>query len=181
MAAYVQPATGLFAKSPDKPEIPAAPILGHGLADQNLEVRQTSLAVSLAGTHIASIDSDDNRAFGRRQLGMVPWRALDETELLLPQFSLHAVRNLVQVVAHGFGVERGADGKHVLEQANRGIKGDQEAHFVSRQSISGATCALNRSDSGLKVPVPAPPHLQRFRRGLATGTSPKGVRNRKEA
>ena len=60
---------------------------------------------------------------------MVSWRAFDEAEPLLPQFPFHAVRHLVEVVAHGLGVERGADGKHVLEQAHRGIEGDQGSPF----------------------------------------------------
>ena len=46
-----------------------------------------------------------------------------------PKFLFHAVRDLVEVVAHGFGVERGADRMHVLQQARRCLEGDQGGPF----------------------------------------------------
>ena len=55
--------------------------------------------------------------------------------------------------------------------------GTSEAHFVSRYSISGATCSVNNQVSGVKVPPAAPWQGQDFSRGPVTGTSPNGVRN----
>ena len=55
--------------------------------------------------------------------------------------------------------------------------GTSEAHFVSRYSISGATCSVNNPVSGLKLPRVALWQGQDFSRGPVTGTSPNGVRN----
>ena len=51
-----------------------------------------------------------------------------------------------------------------------------EAHLVSSQSSSGAVCSVNSAFSGLKVLLFAGWQEQRWKRGLASGTLPNGVR-----
>ena len=51
-----------------------------------------------------------------------------------------------------------------------------EAHLVSSQSSSGAVCSVNSALSGLKVRLFAGWQKQRWKRGLASGPLPNGVR-----
>ena len=48
--------------------------------------------------------------------------AFDETEPLLSELPFHTGHDLVQMIAHRFGIERGADRQDVLQQVHRGIE-----------------------------------------------------------
>ena len=71
-------------------------------------------------------------------------------------------------------------GRTSLSSSTVTPNGTSEAHFVSRYSISGATCSLNNPARGLKLSLAEVSQRQRFNRGASTGTSPNGVRNRNE-
>ena len=118
----MQAAPGFPVEALDEAEVAVAAILGDGFADHDLEVRLPPLALGTAGADIAAINPDDNRPLGQRQFSTVPRGALDEEGALLSQFPFHAGRDMVQVVAHRLGVERGADREDVLQH----LHGDAE-------------------------------------------------------
>ena len=129
----VQSAPGFSVKALHKAEAWVFPVLRDGLSNHDLEVCQPSLTILLTGTNITSVDSDNDRAFGRRQRSMVSWRAFDETEPLLPQFPFHAVRHMVEVVAHGpSALSVAPTGSTSLSRPTVASKETREAHFVSR-------------------------------------------------
>jgi hypothetical protein len=66
-------------------------------------------------------------------------------------------------------------GNTSFNKAATRAKGINEAHFVSKYSISGLTWPFSQVRNGRNVAGPSAWHSQRFHRGLATSTEPKTV------